>query len=466
MILSKQNDAIKSALHELMLEKTFQSEKVEDILQLFCSTYAFDASVVYDLNLHDFFDCRERYTNSSIPICEQFSIQDMSKHYYKKLANDTLTSLSHHDSISTDERKLLDIFNASSLFVTSIVDSSSCIYSFIFFIQYEPSNTIDEQSMRDLTLYISLLSKHIGLRTYENKLISSKGALEKILDNTGIDIYAIDFYTHDILYVNKSMAAPYGGLDAFTGCKCYDVLFPEQGGVCEFCPQKYLIDDSNNPTKVYSWDYQRAFDGSWFRVFSAAFPWGDGRLAHVVSSVDITENKKNEELIKYMANYDTLTNLPNRRKLVDECESRILNDLNTSGYVLFFDIDKFKHINDNYGHDCGDEFLVQLGEFFSKIPMLKNNIFRNGGDEFVALIDGDINKDQIANLTRSIHQRFKNPWILKKGNIYCNVSIGVACYPQDGLTAEVLINKADQAMYKVKEAGGGSVYFAENLKVK
>lgn len=94
-----------------------------------------------------------------------------------------------------------------------------------------------------------------------------------------------------------------------------------------------------------------------------------------------------------MANYDVLTGLPNRRMLIEECKNRIDNAKeDEQGYVIFFDIDGFKVINDNYGHDAGDEFLIKLGEFFSSIPLLKNSVYRNGGDEFVAVIGGDITK--------------------------------------------------------------------------
>ncbi len=92
---------------------------------------------------------------------------------------------------------------------------------------------------------------------------------------------------------------------------------------CDFCPQPKLVDQHGEPSKIYSWDYQRPFDGAWFRVLSGTFRWLDGRLAHVVSSVDITENKNNEALIARLANYDPLTNLPNRRKLMADCEHLI-----------------------------------------------------------------------------------------------------------------------------------------------
>lgn len=132
---------------------------------------------------------------------------------------------------------------------------------------------------------------------------------------------------------------------AFLGKLCWQVLFPGQSGPCEFCPQKHLLDENGNRGKVYVWDYQRPFDGTWFRVFSAAFRWVDGRLAHVVSSADITDNKRNEELIQYLANFDSLTGLPNRRKLINDCDNMIghMRD-NAKAYLLFFDLDGFKAI--------------------------------------------------------------------------------------------------------------------------
>ena len=200
-------------------------------------------------------------------------------------------------------------------------------------------------------------------------------------------------------------------------------------------------------------------------MFSAAFRWVDGRLAHVVSSADITDNKRNEELIQYLANFDSLTGLPNRRKLINDCDNMIghMRD-NAKAYLLFFDLDGFKAINDHYGHDSGDEFLVQLGEFFNGIPMLKNRMYRHGGDEFVALIDGSVTKDNIRSLVNFIHERFKRTWSLEKGQISCNTSVGVACYPEDGITSEVLIRKADHAMYEIKKKGGAGIRFYEEIE--
>ena len=310
-----------------------------------------------------------------------------------------------------------------------------------------------------------LISRYIITRIGENKVKLMQVTYESIMDSTGIDIYVNDFYTHDILYVNKSMAIPYGGKEVFEGRKCWEVLFPGQTGPCDFCPQKYIIDENEKPSSVYTWDYQRAFDGAWFRVFSSAFYWIDGRLAHVVSSANITDNKQKEELIQYMANYDELTSLPNHRKLLKDGE-RIIEYIeeHEKMFLLFFDIDGFKAINDTYGHDEGDNFLIELSQFFKGIPMLKDCVYRKGGDEFVAIIHGKgITKMNVTNLSRFIHSRFQKTWILNKATVKCDVSIGVACYGEDAVTMKELLYISDMAMYQAKKKGPGNICYGIDI---
>lgn len=142
------------------------------------------------------------------------------------------------------EDALLELFAAQALVVVSVVDETLRIYGLLAFVQQEarPSPTAVSQQL--LMTVLSMFGRYIGVRIYQNNLTFAKSSLESILDNTGIDIYVNDFYTHEILYVNRSMATPYGGVEQFFGRKCWEVLFPEQNGVCSFCPQQKLIDEN------------------------------------------------------------------------------------------------------------------------------------------------------------------------------------------------------------------------------
>lgn len=449
-------------LATLFADQQVQMDNVRQAQQLITNYFGFDISLVYEPGVNNQLNEMSRYSFTKKEYPEILFLNNLEEEFNNRLIYEGFLMLNRNEELSEYELKLLDIFDAKTLYIESVLDDNNRIFGIVVNAGQRMVYSDDEFNL--LHIVNAMLIKYTTFNLYKKRLKFAQNSLEKILDNTGIDIYVNDFNTHDILYVNESMAAPYGGKEKFMGNKCWQVLFPGQTGPCEFCPQKKIIDEKGNPTKVYIWDYQRAFDGSWFRVFSSAFTWIDGRLAHIVSSADITDNKKNEEIIKYLANYDSLTKLPNRRMLIEKCKEDIDNSTKgEQGYLLFFDIDGFKSINDNFGHDAGDEFLIMLGEFFNNIPMLKDSIYRNGGDEFVALI-GKVEKESVRSLCHFILERFKKPWKLKKGDVFCGTSIGIACYPEDGSSAEELLQIADRAMYKVKKTGGGNILFGYELE--
>ncbi len=445
---------------QMLQGKNVNTDTICKSLEFICKSFDFDCGLLYETDYDTGFNLKESFGEVR---CKSFDVGKIKAKYRDFLSKQMTVYLKKGRKNTDDERDFLSLFTANSLFVTAITDEKFRICGFIVFVNNTPKRAFGVQEQSLLFVLLDMLDKYAQVRVYNKKLAFARASLEDILDNTGIDIYVNDFNNHDILYVNKSMAEPYGGQEQFIGHKCWQVLFPGQDGPCEFCPEKKLIDDDGNPTKIYSWDYQRAFDGEWFRVFSTAFNWIDGRLAHVVSSANITDNKRNQELVEYMANYDTLTNLPNRRKLVNDCKELIGKAKDNNRFILFFDIDGFKAINDNYGHDEGDEFLIQLGKFFSDIPMLKDHVYRNGGDEFVALLEMHITENDVRNLYSFISRRFTQPWKLKKASVYCGISVGVSCYPKDGSTAEQLLQNADKAMYHVKKIGGRGIAFSREV---
>lgn len=403
-------DTLVLSLAELLGGKQVDTGVIDRALAELCSAFDFDGGLIYELDQYNHLHLKERCLRKELPLRGSFPIDAVDAAYRSYLAQETFVWLEGGQKNSAAENALLELFAAQSLVVASVVDETLQIYGLLVFVQQSARPVPPAGTQQLLKTVLSMFGRYIGVRVYQNKLTFAKNSLESILDNTGIDIYVNDFHTHDILYANRSMAAPYGGISQFLGRKCWEVLFPGQNGPCAFCPQQKLIDENGEPTKIYSWDYQRPFDGSWFRVFSAAFRWVDGRLAHVVSSADITDNKRNEALVEYLANYDSLTNLPNRRMLVKECERRIdKTQEGGEGYLLFFDIDGFKKINDTFGHEAGDEFLVQLGQFFPVSRCCMTLFTATGGDEFIAIIDGDKTEANIRNLASFIHRRFASP---------------------------------------------------------
>lgn len=459
------SETMNIALAEVLAGNRVETENILRALEMIRGSIGFDGGAVYQIELSGRFYLAEKQQSAEAAADRCGAPPKFKTESAAWLAQQAVVSVGRSGHNARRETELLDLFGADALVAAPVTDENGEPHELVVFFDRNAEKLPPETAVR---LPLLLMTRYLSSRVYQSKLWRARRSLESVLDNTGIDIYVNDFNTHDILYVNESMAAPYGGKEQFLGKKCWQILFPGQNGPCDFCPQEKIADEDGNPTRVYTWDYQRPFDGAWFRVFSAAFQWEDGRMAHVVSSADITDNKQKEALIQYMANYDALTDLPNRRMLLSEGEARISQAQPPENlYLMFFDIDGFKAINDAYGHDAGDAFLVQLSRFFTEIPLLQEAIYRNGGDEFVALIAGEaITKENIRNLSNFIHLRFNKPWVLTEGQAFCNTSIGVACYPEDGESVEELLHIADLAMYQAKKSGPGHVCFGSELKTK
>lgn len=347
---------------------------------------------------------------------------------------------------------LSELFDAKCIFVIFILDEKKSVIGCVGMVDIRTHAILSDEMIGLVNSALLPIAEKARFRVYKRRLDYTAGTLESIMDHIGFDIYVNDFTTHEMLYANKSMAEPYGGWKSMQGKKCFKALYDDKDDECPYCPKKHLIDDEGNPSKIYSWDYQRPFDGRWFRVISAAFQWTDGRLAHVISSTDINEAKENELLIQKMAYYDILTDIPNRRKL--ETDLNELIELHKVDHkpvaVLFLDLDGFKTINDHYGHSGGDVLLKHVSQVFSENELTAKRSYRYGGDEFIFLFDS-VSDEEIEEHKRAILELLQTPFELEGDILSCRGSIGAACYPRDGATYWELLDRADDAMYRNKQ---------------
>lgn len=194
-------------------------------------------------------------------------------------------------------------------------------------------------------------------------------------------------------------------------------------------------------------------------------------------SRDITEQKRNQESIRSLAFHDTLTQLPNRRLLLDRLEQAIAASKRHARHcaLLFLDLDKFKPLNDEYGHVMGDQLLVQLAGRLGNCMRDMDTVARFGGDEFIVLLpelspDLDESKAQarlvaekiaavLAEPYHLILQPFSAPGDRKTIEYSCTTSIGVVLFINDHMSADDIIRHADMAMYRAKESGRNSIRF-------
>jgi diguanylate cyclase (GGDEF)-like protein/PAS domain S-box-containing protein len=176
---------------------------------------------------------------------------------------------------------------------------------------------------------------------------------------------------------------------------------------------------------------------------------------------DITERKAYQAQIEQQANYDSLTGLANRSLLNQRLQHAIAS---ASGYgtrlaVVFVDLDRFKYINDSLGHHVGDELLRTMAERLKRNVRESDTVARLGGDEFVLLVGGYKDPEAVAVVLERMLADIAQPWQSPMGDFNITCSIGVALYPDDGTTADVLLKHADSAMYRAKEQGRNNFQF-------
>ncbi len=192
----------------------------------------------------------------------------------------------------------------------------------------------------------------------------------------------------------------------------------------------------------------------------------DGSIQHYLAiKQDITERKQAEDQIKQLAFYDPLTNLPNRRKLLDRLNYTIaLSHREGKRFaVCLMDLDKFKPVNDTLGHAAGDDLLQQVAIRISQHLRHSDMVARLGGDEFVIVLENVNSSDDAAHVALKIIADLTVPFELTQGDkVQIGTSIGICFYPQHGNTPEKLIDHADIALYQAKANGRGCFAYYEN----
>ncbi|UFT99194.1 EAL domain-containing protein [Radiobacillus kanasensis] len=169
---------------------------------------------------------------------------------------------------------------------------------------------------------------------------------------------------------------------------------------------------------------------------------------------DITDNRINEEKIKFMAYHDSLTGLPNR-SLFDEKLTVAMEeakDTNEHFAVFFIDLDHLKVINDTLGHEIGDELLIESAKRMRLSLSAQDIVARQGGDEFI-LLARNVKEDEVVVFAKQLLDRLRKPYTIQGNEVSATPSIGIALYPTDAATPRELLKNADMAMYRVKNNG-------------
>ncbi|NQY89102.1 MAG: EAL domain-containing protein [Colwellia sp.] len=184
-------------------------------------------------------------------------------------------------------------------------------------------------------------------------------------------------------------------------------------------------------------------------------------LHYVFVFSDISAQKAAEKELRYLANYDYLTDLPNRSLLLERIKHAMeVSKRKKRAIALFFiDLDRFKQVNDSLGHDCGDLLLVEVSRRLSGLLRADDTVARIGGDEFVVLLETFKGTQHLGRIAQKIISAVEQPVLLQENQVSIGASIGIALYPEDASDSSELLRHADIAMYHAKQLGRNTFQF-------
>ncbi|MDH5655629.1 MAG: EAL domain-containing protein, partial [Spirochaetia bacterium] len=188
----------------------------------------------------------------------------------------------------------------------------------------------------------------------------------------------------------------------------------------------------------------------------------EGQICNFIAIFsDATEYRKREDAIRHMAYHDNLTDLPNRALMEDRIKMEIAHStrMNNHFAILFLDLDRFKNLNDTFGHTLGDRLLIEVGKRLKGAVRNDDTVSRLGGDEFIIMLRDMTKPQTAAKIAKKILLSISDDFKIENEIFKITPSIGIALYPQDGTDSDELLRNADAAMYHAKDQGRGNYQF-------
>ncbi len=309
--------------------------------------------------------------------------------------------------------------------------------------------------------YVLIMRDISERKIAEEKLLESENRFRLAFDSaaTGIALVALDGRW---LRVNPALCRITGySMSEMLKMRYQDISLPEDVKVSD-TKLELLKNGSINSAELDK-RYIRK-DGAiiWVLVSIALVRDKAGVPLYTVAQIqEVTDKKKQAEELSYQAYYDALTGLVNRNQLEQSLDKSIAAALRSQKNfsVFFLDLDHFKEVNDNLGHDVGDELLKVVAERLKSSVRLTDVAARLGGDEFILVLNGVSTPDAAAGFAEKIMSVMSKPIIVRGHELNVGVSIGISFFPNDGADYDSLIKSADLALYRSKELGRNNYQF-------
>lgn len=346
----------------------------------------------------------------------------------------------------TKDSKYLTFKEDIKASITLPIEINGKVAMYVNLIDYEQDKKWEKETVTFLKDMVKIMRSILLRKITKNSIASSYASLEAILENVGSGIYVTDKETNEILLVNQILRETFSKEIS-------------EGSLKKLFSKSVKMNERADYSELY---YPRK--KHWYDLHYTDIVWVDGRNVSLCTVYDITDKKLYQQKIEMQANNDFLTGLHNRMRCEYDLEKYIkdVKAIGGKGALLYLDLDDFKHINDGLGHQYGDILLQEIAHSIQKIPEIKSNCYRMGGDEFIILITKEYYHN-MGKILDNISEIFSEPWQLKGAEYYCTMSMGIVRFPQDGDTVHDLIKKSDIAMYDAKRHGkNGISYYDED----
>jgi diguanylate cyclase (GGDEF)-like protein/PAS domain S-box-containing protein len=314
---------------------------------------------------------------------------------------------------------------------------------------------------RNLKLGATAFGDILSLTVSDVTALKRREASFRLLfDNNPMPMWVFDAETTGFLSVNDAAVQHYGYSRATFLRMTLQEIWPKDEWTSHNEALQQVGDTYHSGR---NWRHLKA-DGSEIHVLTfgrrVAF---EGRDGYLVAVVDITERRKAEARIAYMAHHDGLTNLPNREFFQDRLGQALEQDQSGSHRVavLCVDLDLFKNVNDSFGHPMGDRLLRLVADRLRSQVRGNNLVARLGGDEFAVILASEVSPNEVSDFSARLIKILSASYDIDGIEVVIGASIGVALSPGDGTTTEELMRNADMALYRAKSDGGGVHRFFE-----
>jgi len=317
-------------------------------------------------------------------------------------------------------------------------------------------------------------------KLFEIELKEKEHLLSQVIDGCPVPMFVIDD-DHKVTHWNRAC-------EAIIGTKSSDVVgtkeqwkgfYPEPRPVLADLVLNHKLSEA---TKYYSktWAPSTLIENAWeatdyFPNFSTGEKWlyftaaplhnQEGKTIGAVETLqDITNQKEYEVKLEFQASHDALSGLANRNLLTDRLNQAIAHAARDKRQLalLFIDLDNFKTVNDTLGHNIGDQLIQETAKKIKSVIRTGDTVARFGGDEFVVLLFAPENEEYVSDVVQRILQEVATCYSHEGKTLNIGSSIGIAMFPEDGLTSEKLIMNSDRAMYRAKASNkGGFLFFEE-----